>query len=121
MSDEQDAGQPQRSGGRRIGEHDGDLNADDDRIEEHGRQGRHDGQTLEADVPQFVSHNTGQQGGQGAKDNIYDGGAQQVCQETAQHPQNRRLAGEQIQLHVFQYLIYSLHFLVTPQPPVSYF
>ena len=80
-----DAGQPQRSGGRRIGEHDGDLNADDDRIEEHGRQGRHDGQTLEADVPQFVSHNTGQQGGQGAKDNIHDGGAQQVCQEAAQH------------------------------------
>ena len=26
-----------------------------------------------------------EQGGQGAKDNIHDGGAQQVCQEAAQH------------------------------------
>ena len=49
-----------------------------------GQRGRK-GQTLEADVPQLVGHEAGQQGGQSAEDDVHDGGAQQVCEEAAQH------------------------------------
>ena len=80
-----DAGQPQRGRRRRVGEEDGDLNADDDGVEEHRRQRSCQSQTLEAEIPQLVGHKAGQQGGQCAEDDVHDGGTQQVGQEAAQH------------------------------------
>ena len=80
-----DAGQPEGCAGRGVREHHRDLDADDDGIEDHRGQRGRKGQTLEADVPQLVGHEAGQQGGQSAEDDVHDGGAQQVCQEAAQH------------------------------------
>jgi len=50
-----------------------------------GQTHRGHSQTFEADVPQLVGDKAGQQGGKGAKDDIHDGGAQQVCQKAAQY------------------------------------
>ena len=71
--------------GRGVREHDGNLNADDHCVEQHRGQAGGNGQTLEAHIAQLVGDQTGQQGGQRAKDHIHDGGAQQVCKEAAQH------------------------------------
>ena len=54
------------------------------------------GQTLEADVPQLVGHEAGQQGGQSAEDDVHDGRAQQVCQEAAQHHAENVLGTEPV-------------------------
>ena len=80
-----DAGQPDGGAGRGVREHHGDLDADDHRVEQHRGQAGGNGQTLEAHIAQLVGDQTGQQGGQRAKDHIHDGGAQQVCKEAAQH------------------------------------
>ena len=80
-----DAGQPEGCAGSGVREHHRDLDADDDGIEDHRGQRGCDGQTLEADVPQLVGHEAGQQGGQRAEDDVHDGGTEQVCEEAAQH------------------------------------
>ena len=80
-----DAGQPDGGAGRGVREHHGDLNTDDHRVEQHRGQAGGNGQTLEAHIAQLVGDKAGQQGGKGAKDDIHDGRAQQVCQKAAQH------------------------------------
>ena len=73
-----DAGQPEGCAGRGVREHHRDLDADDDGIEDHRGQRGRKGQTLEADIPQLVGHEAGQQGGQSAEDDVHDGGALNV-------------------------------------------
>ena len=77
-------GQDEGRGGRRVGEKDRDLGADDDGVPEDRGQGRRDGQAAHPGVPHRVGAQAGQEGGQGAKDHVDHGGAQQVGQGAAQ-------------------------------------
>lgn len=88
-----------RCGGH-IREKDGDLRADDGGVPEDGRQGRRNGQPLDAQVAQLVSTQAGQEGGQRAEHHVDDGGTDQVRQQAAQrhgHDVLRAEHGQQAQ------------------------